>query len=334
MLTAWVPNTKGLHRHDGGGCASPVQAVWLDAADITKEEEDLVEGVVGIDIPTRAEMQEIEASSRLYREGDALVMTATLLVKTETQAPESTPVTFILTRDRLVTLRYAEPWSFRTFSTRAPKSGCTLSDQVFVALMDTTVERLADMLELVTLELDNLTGQVFRRADEINDQSLKKVLLKIGACGNILSKVRESLIDKNRVLTFVNQSGGDLLTASCQGRVKGLLHDVQTLSDHATFMSSKVQFLLDATLGLINIEQNRIFKFFTIISVIFMPLNIIASMGGMSEFTHFAVEQGHVPFWLAYLLFTLAMIVIAWSTWMFIAWFGPGSGRPFRLRRR
>lgn len=282
MLSAWVPNGKGLQKHEACGLSVPEHAIWLDIVEVTKEEEQFVETLLGFEIPTRAEMQEIEASSRLYREGAATFMTATLLIKTETESPESTAVTFILTKDRLVTLRYTEPWSFRTFGQRAGKSGISSASQAFVTLMDTTVERLADMLELVGLELDHVSQQVFRKAREINDAQLQKTLLKIGTCGHILGKVRESLIDKARVMTFAEQSTHDWLDNENQLRLKALLHDVATLSDHATFMSGKISFLLDATLGLINIEQNRIIKIFSIAAVIFLPPTLVASIYGMN----------------------------------------------------
>ncbi len=282
MLNAWVPNGKGLHKHEACGLSLPDNAMWLDVIDVTKEEEAFIENVLGFEIPTRAEMQEIEASSRLYREGNTSFMTATLLIKTETESPETTAVTFILTKDRLVTLRYTEPWSFRTFAQRAGKSGITNASETFVGLMDTTIERLADMLELVALELDHVSHQIFRKSKDINDAQLQKALVKIGTCGHILSKVRESLIDKARVMTFAEQSTHDWLDPECRSRLKALMLDAATLSDHATFMSGKISFLLDATLGLINIEQNRIIKIFSIGAVIFMPPTLVASMYGMN----------------------------------------------------
>lgn len=282
MLHAWVPNGKGLQKHEACGLSAPENSVWIDILDITKEEEAFVENLIGLEIPTRAEMQEIEASSRLYREGSATFMTATLLIKTETENPESTAVTFILTKGRLVTLRYAEPWSFRTFAQRAGKSGITTAEQTFVTLMDTTVERLADMLELVALELDHVSAQVFRKQNDVNGSRLQRTMVKIGTCGHILTKVRESLIDKNRIMTFAQQSAHDWMSPEGSSRLLALQHDVTTLSDHASFMSGKINFLLDATLGLINIEQNHIIKIFSIAAVIFLPPTLVASIYGMN----------------------------------------------------
>jgi magnesium transporter len=311
MLSAWVPNGKGLVKHEACGLGAPLDSLWIDIVDITKEEETFVERLIGHEIPTRAEMQEIEASSRLYREGMASFMTATLLIKTETENPESTAVTFILTKERLVTLRYAEPWSFRTFAQRAGKSEVTTAEQAFVTLMDTTIERLADMLELVALELDHVSAQVFRKMDQIHDSRLQRTLLKIGTCGHILTKVRESLIDKNRIITFAQQSTQEWMSAEERSRLKALLHDVQTLTDHATFLNGKINFLLDATLGLINIEQNRIIKIFSIAAVIFLPPTLVASIYGMN-FKHMPELEWYLGYPMAMAIMICSVVTTIW----------------------
>jgi magnesium transporter len=311
MLSAWVPNGKGLVKHEACGLSAPQNSLWIDILDVTKEEESFVEQLIGHEIPTRAEMQEIEASSRLYREGTASFMTATLLIKTETENPESTAVTFILTKERLVTLRYAEPWSFRTFAQRAGKSEVTTAEQAFVTLMDTTIERLADMLELVALELDHVSAQVFRKMDQIHDSRLQRTLLKIGTCGHILTKVRESLIDKNRIITFAQQSTQEWMSAEERSRLKALLHDVQTLTDHATFLNGKINFLLDATLGLINIEQNRIIKIFSIAAVIFLPPTLVASIYGMN-FKHMPELEWYLGYPMAMAIMIGSVVTTIW----------------------
>jgi magnesium transporter len=332
MITLWAPGEKGLVRQDGDVCSLCPKAAWIDICDITPEEEQSVESALGIDLPTRAEMQEIEASSRLYREGSTVYMTVTMLIKTETGAPESTAVTFILMKDRLITLRYAEPWSIRTFSARAPKSGCLNAQQVCIAIFETTIERLADMLEIVAHEMEHISQQVFRKqVSDNSEMNLQKMLMNIGRSGNLLSKARESLVDKHRALTFV--VGTDWIAPDVQARMHGVLRDVQQLNDHATFTANKMQFLLDASLGFINIEQNRIFKYFSILAVAFAPMNVLAGMGGMSEFTAGIVNGWGIPGWLAYSLFAVIMVGTGWSTWWLLVRFGPG-GAGFRRKRR
>jgi magnesium transporter len=282
MITVWSPSEKGLQKVEMVGDNLPAEAVWIDVVDITREEEALLESRLGIDMPTRAEMQEIEASSRLYREGQAVFMTSTMLIKTETESPESTAVTFILTPKVLVTLRYAEPWSFRVFANRAAKCGAHNADLTFINLLETTVERLADLLELVSLELENISQQIFRMRQGVRELDLQRSMIKIGRCGNIAGKVRESLVDKNRMIIFAEQAAVESLCAEGRSRMHAVARDVQSLSDHATYTSGKIQFLLDATLGLINIEQNRIIKLFSIAAVIFLPPTLVASIFGMN----------------------------------------------------
>ncbi|HEX3132455.1 MAG TPA: CorA family divalent cation transporter, partial [Planctomycetota bacterium] len=260
MITAWLPTEKGLQRVDAGVDNVPAEAVWIDAVDITREEEAFLEKRLGLEMPTRAEMQEIEASSRLYREGQAVYMTSTMLIKTETESPETTAVTFILTSKVLITLRYAEPWSFRVFASRAAKCGAHNADLTYICLLETTVERLADLLELVSLELENISQQTFKMRQAGREIDLQRSLIKIGRCGNIAGKVRESLVDKGRMVIFAEQAAAEALCAEGRSRMHAVICDVQSLSDHAIYTAGKIAFLLDATLGLINIEQNRIIK--------------------------------------------------------------------------
>jgi magnesium transporter len=282
MIILWLPTEKGLQRQEFTGDRLPPEAVWIDAVDITREEELFLESHLGIEMPTRAEMQEIEASSRLYREGQALYMTSTMLIKTETESPETTAVTFILTPKVLVTLRYDEPWSFRVFASRAPKCSAQNADLTFINLLETTVERLADLLELVSLELENISQQTFRLRQAGRELDLQRALIKLGRCGNIAGKVRESLVDKGRMVIFAEQAAAEALCAEGRSRMHAVARDVQSLSDHSTYTSGKIQFLLDATLGLINIEQNRIIKLFSIAAVIFLPPTLVASIYGMN----------------------------------------------------
>lgn len=312
MLTAWTLAEKGLLRSEIANGELPSGTVWIDAMDISREEEVLIEQKLGIEVPTRAEMQEIEASSRLYREGGAVYMTATMLIKTETESPETTAVTFILSRSCLVTLRYAEPWSFRIFNTRASKCGATNAELVFLGILETTVERLADMLELVSLELEHISQQTFRRNHAVRDGDHQRTLIKIGRCGNIAGKVRESLVDKNRMVIFAEQATSEWLCAEGRARVHAIHRDVQSLTDHASYTAGKIAFLLDATLGLVNIEQNRIIKLFSIAAVIFMPPTMIASIYGMNFHHNFPELDWTFGYPFALLLMISSVAVTLW----------------------
>jgi magnesium transporter len=302
MIVAWIPGAKGLAKSEVVGSAIPSEAIWIDCIEITPEEEKLLEAALHLDMPTRAEMQEIEASSRLYREGGAVYMTATMLVKTETEQPEGTPVTFILSRSCLVTLRYSEPWSFRTFSARAGKSDANTAELVFISLLETTVERLADMLELVSLELERIQQQIFRRKGVSGDLDLERVLYKIGHCGNIIGKTRESLVDKNRLLHF-SESASTEWCPEGRSRIRGVLNDITSLTDHASYTAGKIAFLLDATLGLINNHLNQQMKRMTMIMLAVLWPALVSGFFAMNVQLPFPQQGAHWPF---YLCLTLA----------------------------
>lgn len=302
MIVAWTVGEKGLAKREVSGAALPVDTIWIDCIDITPDEERMVEQALHLDMPTRAEMQQIEASSRLYREGGAVYMTATMLVKTETEHPETTPVTFILSRSCLVTLRYAEPWSFRTFSARAGKSDANTAELVFISVLETTVERLADMLELVSLEMERIQQQIFRRRGTASaDPDLERVLYKLGHCGNITGKIRESLVDKNRLLHF-SESASTEWCPEGRSRIRAVLNDITSLADHASYTSGKIAFLLDATLGLINNNVNQQMRRMTMVMLAVLWPALVSGFFAMNVQLPFPQQGASWPFYLCLVL--------------------------------
>jgi magnesium transporter len=155
--------------------------------------------------------------------------------------------------------------------------------------MEITTGLLADLLETVNLDLEKASSRIFCKQTSGVEERLQEVILKIGACANISSKVRESLLDKIRVLNYAESLAKDWSDASAHPRLQVTLRDVQSLSDYVAFMEDKNSFLLDATVGMISIEQNRVIKIFSIVAVIFMPPTLIASVYGMN-FKHLMIE--------------------------------------------
>jgi magnesium transporter len=260
------------------------EVVWVDLDKPTLEEEAKVEELLGIDVPTREEMAEIETSSRLYREGDALYMTANLLVGAGTGTPASCPVTFILTADRLVTVRYAEPSVFTTFMKQVERADAELrnADSVFVSLIEAIIDRSADILEKEDSELDAIMREVLRNEAAAGvSRDYKTVLRRIALSGDITSKVRESLVSLGRLLNFLGAECGEC-HPGLGGHAETMAADIRSLSDHSTYMAGKSGFLLEATLGLINVEQNAIIKIVSVVSVLIMPPTLIASIYGMN----------------------------------------------------
>jgi len=258
-------------------------AVWIDLFEPSQEEEKTVEAALGFEVPTREEMQKIEISSRLYREDDILFMTATILTKADTSHPEGSAVTFILAPRQLVTVRYADPAPFQNFRKRIEASGKQYDSpgKVFEGLIDAIVERLAEILERVGSALDSVSLEVFTppttpSGGKPQRHDFDKILRRVGRCSDLISKARESLVSLRRLLLFFNE------TPKPELHMKTVLNDLTSLSDHASFLSTKVNFLLDATLGLINIEQNGIIKIVSVAAVVFLPPTLVASVYGMN----------------------------------------------------
>jgi magnesium transporter len=286
MLTAYLVDRRGrlVQAETSPESPLPSDAVWFDLIAPSAEEEQRVEAVLGVDVPTREEMQEIEASSRLYEENGALYMTATVLAKSETDYPQAGAVTFILAGDRLVTVRYSEPQPFAAFVAKGQRSPGTYQrgDVILAGLLDAIIDRLADILERVGIEVDDLSRTVFQHAAE-PVRSFQDVLRQLGRKGDLTSKARESLFGIERLLLFFSQRcGRDERGGDLRARVETMIRDVRSLADHSTFLSGKVTFLLDATLGMINIEQNAIIKIFSVVAVVFLPPTLIASIYGMN----------------------------------------------------
>lgn len=259
--------------------------IWIDMHLPTEAEIAAVESVLRIDMPTREEMREIEASARVYIDGEAMYLTATLPVNAESDKPELTEVSFILKAERLVTLRFADPQPFKTLALRLDRHGVGLDSgqAVFFWLLDALIARLADLLERATLDVDSLSSEVFTAAHGAKPD-LVAAIDRIGRAGGLSARVRESLLTLNRICLFIGQN--ELLAPvqrkEARTRAKALNRDVQSLAAHTDFVTNKITFALDATLGLINIEQTNIIKIFSVLAMVFLPPTLIASIYGMN----------------------------------------------------
>jgi magnesium transporter len=295
---------------------SPAHVVWFDLFSPTLEEETQLEQVIGIDVPTREEMVEIEDSSRLYLENGGTYMTATLPAKADSGYPESVPVTFILAGTRLATVRYDTTRAFESFPERAERLdlGCIDGKSVLLALLEAIVERLADILEAVARDVETLSREIFRRGAEREDkaQDYREVLQGVGKQGDVISRVLASLVTLERLLAFfaATDAAGSPAKEN-RSRVKSLSRDTRFLAEHATFLAQKVTFLLDATLGMISIQQNAIIKIFSVAAVIFLPPTLVASIYGMN-FQVMPELEWAIGYPMAILMMFLSAVVSYW----------------------
>ena len=286
------------------------EGLWIDLLTPSKVEEQLVEHYLGLDIPTREEMVEIEISSRLYKDNSTLFLTATMIAQHESPDPILDPVTFILTPDQLITMRYIEPRSFKILSNKLQKTDQSKYDAftLLIDLLDITIDRLADTLELVGHRLDEYSKSIFRpQKDTENKLDYRQLMQQIGANGDLNTKARESLVTFNRLVGFFGHTEDSRIDYDKQARLATVGKDIDSLSDHANFLSTKINFLLDATLGLVNIEQNNIIKIFSVIAVIFLPPTLVASIYGMNF--HIMPE---LSWKYGYLLAIVMILLAAW----------------------
>jgi len=270
----------------------PAGTLWIDLLNPTVEERQRVGLSLGTDMPTRADMEEIELSSRLYSENNSLFMTAMILAHMDTDLPLADAVTFVLSQEKLVTLRYIDPQPFRTFALRCERSivPTTKPEMVLVQLLDIIIDRMADILERAGTDVEAISREIFDPEAEIRiaRRDFRGILRRLGTKHGLTSKMRESLLTINRMMTFLNQATDNKAQKDVHAHIKTLTRDVLSLQDHSTFIATKLSYLQDATLGLINNEQNNIIKIMSVAAIVFLPPTLFASIWGMNF--HFMPE--------------------------------------------
>ncbi len=296
--------------------------LWLDLVRPDRVEEALAERLVGVPLPTREDLKDIEPSSRLYVEDNVVFMTGSLVYHVETYLPELTDVAFILSGNRLITIRYAEPRAFSLFSSalqRVPGKYRT-GAEMMARLLETVVDRTAEVLEIAVSRLDTLSANVFvdrKTAKRRPPRFLEDKLLDIASHHRLVSKARDSLMSLSRLVTFLRSLPLIRKDHEADELCRIVAHDIQSLSEHASFVSNNITFLLDASLGLINVEQNAIIKIFSIASVVFLPPTLVASIYGMNfDF----MPELHLQF--GYALALGAMLLSAIIPFVFFRWKG------------
>lgn len=267
-----------------GDSDMPRGTIWLDLIRPTRQEETAAEAWLGIDLPTREEMQEIEASSRLYEQDGVVFMTATMVSNADTANPETSAVTYVLTDRYLITIRYTDSSAFRAFQQNLQRQpGLLASHQTALAgILDAAIDRLADILETVQANLDTASRRIFDEPTSVRGRDFHDMLTLIGRNGDLVARVRESLVSFGRLDGFARRLDTIKQDPAAATHMKTVSEDIQSLTDHASFLNSKIDFLLSATLGRINIEQNATIKIFSVVAVIFMPPTLVASIYGMN----------------------------------------------------
>jgi magnesium transporter len=267
------------------GDAVPADALWLDLLEPSEAERRMVEDICQMRVPRQDEIVEIETSSRLRQEGGALYLSMPVTVHAQGRAPTS--LGYVLTERHLVTVRFAAlPVFDRCAARLAGGEMVGGSAWVLVALLEAVVDHFADVLEHVGAELDVISGRIFHTDGERGgrrheDVRLQASLRRIGMAGDLISNLRSSLLGIGRIVPYVCESAA-WLPGALQPRMTALRQDIASLTDFDAQMMNKVQFLLDATMGFLNIAQNNGIKVLTVVSVVGIPPTLIASMYGMN----------------------------------------------------
>jgi magnesium transporter len=297
--------------------AIPPEAIWIDMLSPTDAERRKVNALLGVEMPTRADMEEIEVSSRLYQEDGGIFLTTLILSNADTDTPGTDVVSFVLTHDKLVTIRYIDPQPFKTFSARCERGSPApqRAEMVLMGLLDVIVDRMADILERAGTEIETISREIFQPRDNkvMRSDDFQTVLRQLGRKHDLTGKMRESLLSISRVLSFLTPAMDGKPFKEVRTHIKTLTRDVQSLQDHSSFLGSKLNYLLDATLGLINIDQNNIIKIMSVAAIVFLPPTLFASIWGMN-FSY--MPDLHSP-----IGYPIALLVIVISGILPYVWF-------------
>lgn len=252
------------------------KALWLDLIDPSDEERHLVETQNRQSLPETDDVEEIEASARSYQDAAGLHIHSMFLHHVEDR-PRNTSVAFTLNENQLITLREREIPAFRLLRMRAKRQRGLAQDSVgiLLALFEIKINDLADTLEEVYTGLEHTSNLVLEGGDGIED-----AIDELAGHEDTNGKVRLCLMDTQRALTFLLRHGK--LVQEHAEAARELLRDIESLLPHNSFVFDKVNFLMDAALGFINIEQNQIIKIFSIAAVVFLPPTLVASAYGMN----------------------------------------------------
>ena len=236
----------------------------------------------------------------------------------------------MLTQELLITVRFEDLTAFNNYLERGfvAESEPLSSGTVFVELVDAIVDRLADVLERIADELDTLSHRLFRtpavqslrrRPPARESADLRVILRRVGGNGDLVSKIRDSLLGIGRIGPYVASAGAEWLPPEAKRRLDILHQDVTSLSDYDTHLVNKVQLLLDATLGLINVEQNNIIKVLTIVSVVGVPPTLVASIYGMNFKAMPELDWSWGYYYGLAMIVISAVLPILWFKWR--GWF-------------
>ncbi|MEA2740437.1 MAG: magnesium transporter [Acetobacteraceae bacterium] len=327
MINAFVCRNGQLDRLTETGSTEALrQAVWLDLLSATPDEIERVQTATGLKVPSEAEVSEIETSSRLASRDGALYLSMPLIQFAE-DGPRGVSAGFVLCPERLITVRFAPSRIFDSGAEHLPRGSDVhaTGPHIFVSVMEVIVDRQADVLEQVRADLDDISHAIFamgvnqeggRKAE---DATLRRTLGQLGHIGDLISHVRDTQVGAARIIPYVEAIAADWLPKELAPRLVTLRQDIASVSDFDTHLNDKLQFMLDATLGFINIAQNNVMKVMAIASVVGIPPVLIAGIYGMNfkNIPEYDWAWGYAWGWGLIILTTLIPLgVFRWRKWI------------------
>ncbi|VTZ50611.1 Magnesium transporter CorA [Methylocella tundrae] len=322
MLSFHSTTAKGEIKVGLDAAALPIEVNWIDAFRPDEKEIAFLERILNIKVPTIEQLQEIETSSRLYRDKDHLFMSMPAIVRLANGAAQTSPLGFVLAKDYVLTIRYKQIKACEDLHYADAIENGRAADGPggFITLFEAVIDRSADELEMINADLDSLSQMIFganglQRGPSQDNKDLRKVLTQIGRNGDLTSKISDVLLGMSRMLPFVTSEAASYLTDDKLAKIKSLGRDISSLNEYETRQTEKIHFLLDATLGLTNIEQNNIFRLLTVVSVVGIPPTLVASMYGMNFKNMPELEWTYGYAWGLALIFLSALVPFLWFKW-------------------
>lgn len=290
--------------------------IWVDLVSPEEEQLEWASQIFGVELPDPRELTDLETSARFYVEDNGEVHLHSDFLLDREDESRNVMVAFILNNGTLFSVRNEELPVFRLQRLRARAQTGYVSEakDVLLDLYAADVEYSANALEAVYSELEAVGKQVY--GTDMTDEESAKILASIAEGEDLNGRIRRNVLDTRRALSFLMR--GKFLSEVQHEDVREILRDIESLDGHTAFLFNKINFLMDAIVGFVNINQNKVIKQLTIISIIFMPLNFLAGVGGMSEYS--MMTQG-IPWPVSYALFSAAMVLVGWITFVCLRYF-------------
>jgi len=284
--------------------------IWVDLVTPGDEQLAWAREIFGVNLPNPNELTDLETSARFYEEENGEVHLHSAFLLEREDESRNVAVAFILNKDTLFSVRCEELPVFRLQRLRARAQAGYVSEakDVLLDLYAADVEYSANALEDEYLRLEEVGRQVFR--SHMTNEQAAKILTAISVEEDLNGRIRRNVLDTRNALSFLMRR--KFLSVAQHEDVREILRDIESLDGHTTFLFNKINFQMDATVGFLNVNQNRDLKRLTVISVVFVPINVLASIGGMSEFS---MMTHSIPWPVAYGVFIIVMIAIGLLTY-------------------